>query len=321
MLKGQGAPLPTRAALHASGLYLQMREIGAAELRDPFMKDTIARLPRSEHYVQVAREHLGRADAAAVPSGLIFHVSRCGSTLLSQMLKQAQGTVVYSEPPPLNEVLKPPQPWPEADMIGAVRSLGAALADHAGGRYVIKCTSWNTLWCGLLTEAFARTPWVLCVRDPLEVCVSALQRPPAWLLGTDEMARRFAAIIDPSGVARSNEELVARMYGAVCDAAARLDVSRGRLIEYTSLPAAGWEAVAPHFGIGVDEAAHLRMREAAQRDAKAPLSEPVARFAGDSSAKRAAATKALQEAVDAHARPALERLRARFESAGAAATR
>lgn len=315
MLKGQGAPLPTRAALHTSGLYLQMRDIGAAELRDPFMKDTIARLPGPEHYVQVAPEHLGRVDSAAAPAGLIFHVSRCGSTLLSQMLKQAPGTVVYSEPPPLNEVLKPPQPWPEADMIGAVRSLGAALSDHAGARYVIKCTSWNTLWCGLLIEAFAHTPWVICVRDPLEVCVSVLQRPPAWLLGTDEMAQRFAAIIDPNGEADSKEDLVARMFGAVCDAAARLDASRGQLIEYTTLPAAAWEVVAPHFVIGVDEKARTRMREAAQRDAKAPLSEAVARFGSDSGAKRAAATKALQEAVDAHARPALERLRARFEAA------
>lgn len=315
MLKGQGAPLPTRAALHSSGLYLQMRDIGAAELRDPFMKDTIARLPGPEHYVQVAPEHLGRADAAAAPAGLIFHVSRCGSTLLSQMLKQA-GTVAYSEPPPLNEVLKPPQPWPEAQMIGAIRSLGAALADHAGGQYVIKCTSWNTLWCGLLTEAFVHTPWVICVRDPLEVCVSVLARPPPWLLGTDEMAQRFVAIIDPEGEADSNEELVARMFAAVCDAAARLDPSRGRLIEYTALPAAGWEVVALHFGIGVDAQARGRMGDAAQRDAKAPLSKPAARFDGDSGAKRAAATPALREAVDAHARPALERLRVRFRAKG-----
>ncbi len=44
--------------------------------------------------------------------GIVFHVSRCGSTLVSQLLKQHVGVVVYAEPLPVNEILLPPHKWP-----------------------------------------------------------------------------------------------------------------------------------------------------------------------------------------------------------------
>lgn len=315
MHDGQGDSLPARAALHATGLYLQLRDIAVAQLHDPFLQETITRCAAPEHYVQVAREDLGRVTAAAAPAGLIFHVARCGSTLVSQLLKQQGDIVVYAEPPPVNEILRPPQPWPRADLIGALRSLGEAFAGHAQRPYVIKCTSWNTLYCELLTEAFPGTPWVLCLRDPVEVCVSLLQRPPGWLLGTDEMSKRFAAVIDPEGHAGSNEELVARAYGAFCDAARRLDRRRGQLVEYAQLPGAVWNAVAPRFSLSVSDEARVRMAQAATRQAKAPVAS-AAPFAGDAAAKQAAASVALRAAIDAFARPALERLRVSFADRG-----
>ncbi|MEZ5531950.1 MAG: hypothetical protein R3E69_06170 [Steroidobacteraceae bacterium] len=307
MHHGQGDWLPARAALHASGLYFQLRDIRAAELDDPFMQESIARSRAPERYVQILPGDLGRASPGTTPAGLIFHVARCGSTLVSQLLKQHGGVVVYAEPPPVNEILRPPQPWPRPQMIAALRSLGAAFAAHAARPYIIKCTSWNTLHCDLLAEAFPQTPWVFCVRDPVEVCVSLLQRPPGWLLGADEMSARFAAIVDPRREAASNEELVARAYAALCDAVARLDPARGCVVGYESLPAAVWEVVAPHFALQVDVATRARMAQAATRPAKAPMGAATV-FTADGDAKQAAASDALRRAVGEHARPALERL-------------
>lgn len=311
MHNGQGGWLPARAALHATGLYFALREIDAGELHDPFMQETLVRSAAAEEFVQIARQDLGRAAAASAPTGLIFHVARCGSTLVSQLLKQQGGLVVYAEPPPVNEILRPPQPWPRSDLIGALRSLGDAFARHARGPYVLKCTSWNTLYCDILLEAFPATPWVLCLREPLEVCVSLLQRPPGWLLGSDEVSRRFAAIVDPEARSSSREKLVARAYAAFCEAVARLDLRRGRLVEYPNLPTAVWEGVAPHFSVSVKDAARERMAQAATRHAKASAGS-TAPFVADTTAKQAAVTLMLRDAVDAHARPALERLRAAF---------
>ena len=311
MHNGQGDWLPARAALHPTGLYFALREIGPRELHDPFMQETIARVAAAEEFVQIVPADLGRAAPSTAPAGLIFHVARCGSTLVSQLLKQQGDLVVYAEPPPVNEILKPPQPWPRGELIAALRSLGDAFARHARGPYVLKCTSWNTLYCDIVAEAFPASPWVLCLRDPVEVCVSLLQRPPGWLLGTDEMSQRFAAICDPQGASSSNEELVARVYAAFCEAAARLDPNRGRLVDYPQLPQAVWHEVAPHFAVPVSDTARERMAQAATRHAKAPAAA-AALFSGDAAAKQAAATASLRAAVEAHTRPALERLHARF---------
>lgn len=320
MHNGQGDWLPARAALHSTGLYFALRRIGPAELHDPFMQETIARVSAAEEFVQVLPEDLGRTLPGSAPAGLIFHVARCGSTLVSQLLKQQGGLVVYAEPPPVNEILKPPQPWPRDKLVAALRSLADAFARHARGPYVLKFTSWNTLYCDLLAEAFPDSPWVLCLRDPLEVCVSLLQRPPGWLLGTDEMSQRFAAIVDPEGRSSSGEELVARTFAAFCETAERLEPRRGRLIEYPALPAAVWHEVAPQFSVPVDAAARERMAQAATRHAKASVASATP-FTGDTAAKQAAATEALRRAVDACARPALERLRASFARRSEAACR
>ncbi|GMU69974.1 MAG: hypothetical protein KF790_09645 [Steroidobacteraceae bacterium] len=312
MHQRQGESLPAHAALHPAGLYLQLRDIGVTELHDPFLKETIARCAAAERYVQIATADLGRAPPGSAPAGLIFHVARCGSTLVSQLLKQHGGLVVYAEPPSVNEILRPPATWPREKLVAALRSLGAAFADHAGRPYVLKCTSWNTLYCELFVEAFPRTPWIMCLRDPVDVCVSLLQRPPGWLLGADEMSRRFAAIIDPQRHTASNEGLVARAYAAFCEAAGRLDPRAGQLVDYESLPDAIWQRIAAQFSIGVDRAARARMAQAATRYAKAPVASATP-FMVDTVAKQAAATPALRAAIDIFARPALERLRMRHE--------
>ncbi len=263
MLETQGDWLPARAALHPTGLYLSLRDIAPAELQDAFMQETITRIGGREQVVQVLREDLGKGAEGSAPAGIIFHVARCGSTLVSQMLKQHAGLVVYAEPLPVNEILLPPHRWPREEIVAALRSLGIAFARHARRRYVLKLTSWNTLFCGIVADAFPQTPWILCIRDPLEVGVSLLQRPPGWL-------PEFSAFVDPDGVSGSREEYVARLYGALCKAAAGLDPAQGRLVPYESLPSAVCDEVAPRFSLALDDETRRRMSEAAGRDSKSP---------------------------------------------------
>lgn len=310
----QGDWLPVRAALHPTGLFLALRNIPPAELADPFMQETVARVAAAERVVQIERADCAAAGERGAPAGIVFHVARAGSTLVSQLLKARGGLVAYSEPLPFNELLLPPPRWPRAELVAALRALGASFAEHARAPYLLKLTSWNALFCDLVAEAFPRTPWVLCVRDPVEVGVSLLGQSSGWLRGEDEASRRLLAVIDPQARSSSREELVARAYGAVCDAAARLDPARGRLVEYETLPAACWEVVAPHFGLAVDARARERMAAAAGRNAKAPLARPAA-FTGDSAAKRAAASESLRQAIARFAEPNLDRLRIVFARA------
>jgi hypothetical protein len=307
MQQDQEVGLPVRAGLAPTGLYLALRQIGRDELQDPFMQETIARVPAQEQIVHVARDSADWAARDTAPVGIVFHVARCGSTLISQSLKRLDGLVVYAEPQPVNEILAPPHKWPRAELVAALRTLGGAFARHARGPYVLKLSSWNTLYCDIVAEAFPDIPWVLSLRDPVEVGVSLLASPPGWLQGTSEAARGLMAQVDPGHAAKSREELVASAYGAFCAAAATLDAQRGRLVPYESLPAAVWRIVAPHFSLAVDDSLRDRIADGARRHAKAAIGT-AAEFASDAATKQSAASPELRQAIDSLARPQLERL-------------
>ena len=307
MQQDEEAGLPVRAGLASTGLYLALRPIGPDELQDAFMQETLARIPAQDRIVHIARDGADWAARDTAPVGIVFHVARCGSTLISQSLKRLDDVVVYAEPQPVNEILAPPHQWPRADRVAALRTLGAALARHARRPYVLKLSSWNTLYCDIVAEAFPQTPWVLSLRDPVEVGVSLLASPPGWFQGTAEAARGLVAQVDPGHASGSREEFVARAYGAFCAAAAGLDAGRGRLVSYESLPAAVWEIVAPHFSLSVGPSQRERIAEAARRHAKAAIGT-VAEFRSDVAAKQDAASPELRRAIDSLARPQLERL-------------
>ncbi len=308
MTQGDDAGLPVRAGLHPTGLYLALRRIDAADLKDAFMQETIARIPAQERIVHVSREDVGRVPGDAAPAGIIFHVARCGSTLISQSLKHLDDLVVYAEPQPVNEILAPPHRWPRAALSAALRTLGAAFARHARKPYVLKLSSWNTLYCDIVAEAFPATPWILSLRDPIEVGVSLLAQPPGWMRDTAEASRGLATLVDPDGASKSREEFVARTFGAFCEAAMRIDAREGRLVPYESLPAAVWDVVAPHFSLSMDSTSRDDIARAARANAKAPLGRPM-EFVSDVATKQAAASPELRRAIEALGRPHLERLR------------
>lgn len=307
--------LPTRAALGPTGLHLVLRDIPPSELRDPFMQETITRVPSQQAIVEIPRGELDKAPPGSAPAGLIFHVARCGSTLASQLLKLHKEIVVYSEPQPMNELLIPPHAAARSELIKALRALGSAFARHAGRPYVLKLTSWNTIFCDVIAEAFPTTPWALCIRDPLEVCVSLLGHQPGWLHAAGPGRQLFTGAVDPKNSSRSDEEYIARAYAAFCNAASRLDTGRGKLIRYERLPQTVWQSLTPHFGLSADEQLQQRMLETSRQHAKAPLGVAAA-FVPDAERKRAAASSELRAAVEVIARPALDRVIAGFPAGG-----
>lgn len=302
--------LPARAALDATGLHLALADIAREELRDPFLQDTLQRVPAAQTIVHVPKAELGRAPASAAPSGVIFHVARCGSTLLSQLLKLSDEIVVYSEPLAVSEVLVPPHAGARADLVAALRTVGKFFATHARQPYVLKLSSWNTLFCDIVAEAFPLTPWAICIRDPLEVCVSLLQQRPGWLRG--DYAARFSAFVDPGGEARVAEQQLARVFAAFCEGASRLDPTRGLLVPYEMLPDAVWNSLAPHFGLRLTDATRHSMAVASRIHSKSQIGRATV-FVADDETKRAAATPELRRAVDQIARPAYGRLLERLK--------
>ncbi len=236
-------------------------------------------------------------DAASQPDGLIFHMSRCGSTLTAQMLSAIPGLIVASEPEPLDWVVQFAQTntqIPFDQRITLLRAMAAMLGrDRFGDRhgFVIKTDSWHTLALPLFRAAFPDTPWLYLFRDPTEVMVSQVRaRGSQTVPGV--LAPAIFDIPDPLAVPETDyiAQVLARVSQAAIDHA---KIGGGLYVAYEDLPEAVDGRVLPHFMIAPDERWLRAVRDKAQWDAKTPSFV----FAPDSDDKRAHASESVRNAV------------------------
>lgn len=244
-------------------------DLSAERFVEPFFDQTVAgwaSSPRARPLVRTGLEALVALDGepSLEPAGMIFHLSRCGSTLISRLLGTLAGVVVLAEPAPLNALLGlDPGLVDEAGQVAAVRLLVRALGRRRHGDerlLVLKCSSWNIRRRAVLAAAFPQTPWIWVQRDPAQVLASLLAEPPGWL-GLQATPARAAGLfgLDPAAVpGMTRAEFAARVLGAMLAAAATDPV--GRLcIDHADLPTAVWQRVVPHFGLEADPAAIEQM--------------------------------------------------------------
>ena len=117
------------------------------------------------------------------PAGFVFHMSRCGSTLVSQMLAAHREHIVISEAGPIDTVLQSHRRRPgigDEQRIESLRGLLAAYGQPGCGsaqRLFVKFDSWSVLDLPLVARAFPDVPWVFVYRDPVEVLASTRTRP------------------------------------------------------------------------------------------------------------------------------------------------
>ena len=244
------------------------------------------------------------------PDGFIFHMSRCGSTLVAQMLARLEAHVVVSEAPPIDTVVQldrlASQPGDEAHaallraMIGAL----GQVRDPGQSRYFVKLDSWHTLALPLFRKTFPGVPWVFLYRDPVEVLVSQARQRGIQMV-PDYAPPGFYGLDLPDGV--PDDDYCARVLAVVCEAALRGHAEGGGLlVNYAQLPDALHTQILPHFGITGTTAERQAMDLAALRDAKLPQ----VAFAPDSGRKRQAATAAITAASDRHLAEIYHRLEA-----------
>jgi hypothetical protein len=284
---------PIRFEFSGSAPAVLWADLRTERFVDPFFDQTVARWlssPAARPLVRTGLEALVALDSepTSEPAGMIFHLSRCGSTLVSNMLRAFPGVVVAAEPAPLNALLRlDADRVDDATLVRLVRLLVRALGRrrHDDERQlVLKCTSWNIRRRAVLAAAFPDTPWVWIQRDPAQVLASLLAEPPGWLA---LQGRPFRAAqlfgLPPSEVpTMSRVEFAGRALGAMLDAALA-DRHRPLLIDYADLPTAVWQRVAPHFGLEADATTVERMVEKSRRYSKDL--EPRA-FTGDGPQRR-----------------------------------
>lgn len=247
-------------------------------------------------------EALVRASPGLPVAGLIFHVSRCGSTLVSQMLAQIPSVLVLSEPPPVDRALRLRGDVPEVTR-WLVEAMGQARS-FAQSRLVVKLDAWALMFLDVLELALPDVPAVFVYRDPIEVLVSQMRRRGAHMvpgaLGIDWPG---------TGGGQTGEEFCANVLADLFDAALPA-VRDGRLlpVNYTELPHAVLGDIATRFGIAIDSSSRSACLSITGHHAR----EPGLPFAPDGPEKQSSASPALRAAAAVRAVPAyqeVERLR------------
>jgi hypothetical protein len=308
---------PVRAVWLSDQLYVRWSYLGQVRLREPFFEGSVQHCflrPFNRLFAPLTPianlvEMLSMRPSLP-PRGFIFHMSRCGSTLVSQMLAASDRNIVVSEASPIDAVAraKDVRPdLPDDEHAQWLAAIIAALGQPRGGEqnFFLKMDNLHISALPLFRRAFPTVPWVFLYRDPVEVVVSQFHSPGPQMMprAADGRANRLAGAFG----AKITVDSIARVLATACGPVARhYRDGGGLLVNYCELPDAVWSRILPHFGVACSRSDRVAMAAAARYDAKAPTFV----FAPDGAAKQYAATTAIRAAADKHLRPIYRRLEA-----------
>lgn len=303
--------LPIRVWQEAGQWQVDWCWFGDTRLHQPFFRDAVEdalRLPFNQAFRRkTALSTLADWQACSpglTPSAFIFHASRCGSTLVSQMLARLDNHIVISEPPPLDALLR--SDLPAVERRAAIKGLLSAYGQCRRGveqRLVIKLDAWNIGELPLLRECFPEAPWLFLYRDPLEIAVSHLRRPGVHMVP----GMIGASVLDDEFPFSGREDYIARRLGQLlASGLAQCQAFGGWAVNYSELPQAMAGRLAAFFALDIEQ--RRQVFAAVGQHAKQPSQV----FVGDGDDKRREASALLHERVERCAREpyeALEQLR------------
>ncbi len=283
--------------------------LGRNRLIHPFYEQTLqhSRCQPNHRNLETSGDELFRyaEQHPGIPvRGLIFHISRCGSTLLAQMLAASPANIVASEAPPIDDILRATQ-LPREVRMRWLRAMLSAIAQPRTGTEracYLKLEPWHLMHFDLIREAFPESPWVFLYRDPVEVLVSHQRIPGSWLVPS-LLAPEALNLIPSDWQPPYLETYWAQAIASLCRVAlAHAHEPEGLLLNYSELSSAFATRLAPHFRIPA-EGLPL-MQAASHHDAKSPHKM----HAPDSAAKQEAASELIRAAAAQYLRPLYEQL-------------
>lgn len=205
------------------------------------------------------------------PSGFIFHLSRCGSTLVSGCLAQLEYCSVLSESPLLTEVL-------------LARNIGLAekksllrLCLHLQGRpspeqphVIVKWNAWDIFYWELIREVWPQVPVLFLTRDPVEILASHARSAGRHMSGDPVLAH----VQDFFGHSRDFQSLldyrIAVLQGLMTKMLQVHKASEVSLLDYTALDEAIIMGIGAHFGIEVSQSQRITLRQKLAYHSKSP---------------------------------------------------
>lgn len=272
---------------------------GRARFDGTTFGDVVARSMRRPFNFAFARttplgdlESIAAGSTTLPLSGIVAHMSRCGSTLVARMLGASGAVRVVAEAHPIEAMLN--LPGTDEERVRRLRAMVAIFGRPGTERethYVLKLDAWSTRHLPLFERAFPGVPWIFSYRDPLEVVVSHLRGFSLFMSAANAPRTLEMGVAEAMHMPRP--EFCARVLHRVMEDAIAAGAAGERLVDYAELPGAVETRVAPYFGLPTDDATSAAMRAATTGHAKRPSDA----FVPDVAEKRASADEGVVAAT------------------------
>lgn len=170
---------------------VEWMDLGNHHIAEPFFDETIAirrarmrerSIFRSVSDLDFMLEASGYIETIPLKA-LIFHVSRCGSTLLSQALSTAEENIVFAEAPLIDQILRAHEndlsfntDKTKFYLKSAIKLLGQKRNVKYQNMF-IKLDSWHIHYYAILRACFPDIPFFFISREPNAVIASHQLRP------------------------------------------------------------------------------------------------------------------------------------------------
>jgi hypothetical protein len=227
-------------------LWMEMPDVSFTE---PFFQQTVERVKTENNRRELFTEfdvllQLEKVLDSVPPTGLIFHSSRCGSTLLANACKAIANSIVLSEANPIDKLIARfftdatdpvKQSLYSVFLRGVVHALGQRRTGTEQHLFIkFSCCSFPQI--DRIRRIWPNVPWIFLYRDPIEIIVSNLADVPPWLMDNDRRVLASITGVSPGQVEEMRlEELCARTIGSFYSMALRVAKDEGLLLNYNQL--------------------------------------------------------------------------------------
>jgi hypothetical protein len=176
--------IPYRLYLEEGQRFCRWLFIDKKDFTEPFFDETILNCKQTYSNSQrikcvssldILTEWSGNFESIQ-PSAFIFHVSRCGSTLATQLLGLNEANITLSEVPFFDELLRSKKGDQTALLLQAAISFYGAKRKPTQQRLFIKTDSWHIFFYPLIRKMYPGIPFILLYRQPGEVILSHQKR-------------------------------------------------------------------------------------------------------------------------------------------------
>jgi hypothetical protein len=174
--------IPYKLIEKDNDVYFEWIYLGDKQYTDPFFEETISKCKSHPYNSKVVRvvstiENLldwSKQLISIELKSLVFHVSRCGSTMLSQSLVTSSGNIMISEAPLIDQILRTTvfDFKQKCVLVEAVIRLLGQKRFPEQKNLIIKLDAWHIFNVCQLRLVFPELPFVLLYRNPTEVLKS-----------------------------------------------------------------------------------------------------------------------------------------------------